>query len=153
MTDHRFWGAAFVQGGGAGILGDFLFTAVNRADQSFYMNMVGGPMGGLVDDVARIAGLNITALADSERERAIGADLSRFLRHNAPGTTLWYARLAMDRLLWDRLQSWADPQAARRFQRMERRALQEFDQEFWWAPGEGAPRRGPDAGAMMGGRP
>lgn len=152
MTDHRFWGAAFAQGGGAGIVGDFLFTAVNRADQSFYMNMVGGPAGGLVDDVARIAGLNVTALMDGERERAIGADLSRFLRNNAPGTTLWYTRLAMDRLIWDRLQWWADPDAGRRFRAQERRAMRDTGQEFWWAPGEDAPRRGPDVGAMMEGR-
>lgn len=150
MSDWRFWGAAFAQGGGAGILGDFLFTAVNRADQSFVANMLGGPMGGLVDDVARIAWLNVQALDDERRERAIGADLARFVRNNAPGSTLWYARLAMDRLLWDRLQWWADPEAARRFRQLERRALREFEQEFWWAPGEAAPRRGPDLGAVGG---
>jgi hypothetical protein len=153
MSAPGFWGAAFAQGGGAGIVGDFLFTSINRADQSLYMNMVGGPMGGLLDDISRIAGLNITALAEEGRERAIGADLSRFLRHNAPGTTLWYSRLAMDRLIWDRLQVWADPHAQRRFRTVERRALREFDQGFWWAPGEAAPRRGPDLGVVTeGGR-
>jgi len=153
MSAPGFWGAAFAQGGGAGIVGDFLFTSINRADQSLVMAMVGGPMGGLVDDIGRIAGLNITALADDGRERAIGADLSRFLRNNAPGTTLWYSRLAMDRLIWDRLQVWADPHAQRRFRTVERRALREFDQEFWWAPGEAAPRRGPDLGVLTeGGR-
>ena len=116
------------------------------------MNMVGGPTGGLVDDLARIAGLNVTALMDGEKERAIGADLSRFLRNNAPGTTLWYSRLAMDRLIWDRLQWWADPDAGRRFRAQERRAMRDTGQEFWWAPGEDAPRRGPDVGAMMEGR-
>jgi uncharacterized protein YoaH (UPF0181 family) len=153
MEDHRFWLAAAAQGGGAGILGDFLFTTVNRADQSLVMNMLGGPMGGLVDDLGRIAGLNIQALDDERKERALGADLARFVRLNTPGTTLWYARLAMDRLLWDRLQWWADPQAGRRFRDAERRALRDYEQEFWWAPGEAAPRRAPSAAAAMGGMP
>ena len=148
MDDYRFWLAAAAQGGGAGIIGDFAYTAVNRADQSFVANMFGGPVGGFIDDIARIAGLNIQALDDERRERAFGADLARFIRNNAPGSTLWYSRLATDRLLWDRLQWWADPEAARRFRQLERRVLREYDQEFWWAPGESAPRRGPDVNAV-----
>jgi hypothetical protein len=153
MTDWRFWGAAYLQGGGAGILGDFLYAGLNRADQSFYMNALGGALGSFVDDIARIAGLNIQALDDERKERAIGADLARFVRMNTPGTTLWYARLAKDRLLWDRLQWWADPHAARRFRQAERRALREYEQEFWWAPGEAAPRRAPALQTAIGGAP
>jgi hypothetical protein len=125
MDDHRFWLAAGAQGGGAGILGDFLYSAVARTDQDFYSQMAGGPMGGLVSDIAKIAGLNIQALDDERRERALGADLVRFVRLNAPGGTLWYSRLAMDRLVWDRLQWWADPEAGRRFRQMERRVLRD----------------------------
>jgi len=153
MEDHRFWLAAFAQGGGAGILGDFLYSAVARTDQDFYAQMAGGPMGGLASDIARIAGLNIQALDDERRERALGTDLMRFMRLNTPGSSLWYSRLAMDRLLWDRLQWWADPEAGRRFRQLERRAMREYEQEFWWAPGEGAPRRAPSLNAAMGGRP
>lgn len=153
MEDHRFWLAAAAQGGGAGILGDFLYSAVARTDQDFYAQMAGGPMAGLASDIAKIAGLNIQALDDERRERAIGADLVRFMRFNAPGSSLWYGRLAMDRLLWDRLQWWADPQAGRRFRQLERRAMREYEQEFWWAPGETAPRRAPSLNAPMGGRP
>lgn len=153
MDDHRFWGAAFAQGGGAGILGDFLYTAVSRADQSFFANIMAGPTGGLVDDIAKIAGLNIQALDDERKERAIGADLARFVRNNTPGTTLWYSRLAMDRLLWDRLQWWADPRAGQRFRAAERRALRDYEQEFWWAPGAAAARRAPNLSAAGGRAP
>lgn len=153
MDDHRFWLAAAAQGGGAGILGDFLYSAVARTDQDFYAQMAGGPMGGLASDIARIAGFNLQALDDERRERALGADLVRFMRFNTPGSSLWYSRLAMDRLLWDRLQWWADPHAGRRFRELERRALREYEQEFWWAPGENAPRRAPSFNAAMGGRP
>jgi hypothetical protein len=150
MDNHRFWLAAFAQGGGAGILGDFLSTSINRADQSFIAQTLGGPTGGLVDDIARIAGLNIQALDDERKERATGADLARFVRNNTPGTTLWYARLAADRLLWDRLQWWADPKAGQRFRAAERRAMRDYQQEFWWAPGEASARRVPALSAAGG---
>lgn len=143
MTDARFWGAAFMQGGGAGILGDFLYAGLSRADRSFYMTAIGGPTAGLVDDLARLTGANIAQTAEG-RDSNFGAELARFVRMNTPGSSLWYARLAMDRLLWDRLQEMADPHYAARFARMETRALTEYGQEFWWRPGEAAPRRAPD---------
>lgn len=147
MNDHRFWGAAFAQGGGTGLLGDFIYTGVSRADSSFYMATVGGPIGGLVDDIAKIAGLNIQALDDERKERAFGADLARFVRRNTPGTSLWYTRLATDRLLWDALQEQVDPEAHRRWRQLERRAYRDYQQEFWWRPGASAPERPPNPGA------
>ncbi|WP_206934111.1 hypothetical protein [Roseococcus thiosulfatophilus] len=153
MTDWKFWAAAFAQGGGGGLLGDFLFTSVSRADSSFYMNAVGGPIGGLVDDLARIGGMNIQALGDDQKERSFGGDLARFVRRNAPGTSLWYTRAAMDRMVWDQLQEMLDPDAARRFRQMERRAYRDFNQEFWWRPGESSPGRAPSAAPILGGTP
>jgi uncharacterized protein YoaH (UPF0181 family) len=147
MNDHRFWGAAFAQGGGSGLIGDFLYTGVSRADSSFYMATVGGPIGGLVDDLAKIAGLNVQALDDERKERAFGADLARFVRRNTPGTSLWYTRLAVDRMIWDALQDQVDPQAARRWRQLERRAFRDYEQEFWWRPGASAPDRAPNPGA------
>jgi uncharacterized protein YoaH (UPF0181 family) len=151
MTAPEFWPAAFAQGGGAGLFGDFLYTGISRADSSFYMNTVGGPVAGLLDDLARMAGMNFQALGDEQRERSFGADLARFVRRNAPGTSLWYTRAVTDRLLWDRLQEFTDPEAHRRWNQMERRAMRDFNQEFWWRPGEPTPGRGPDAAPMFGG--
>jgi hypothetical protein len=123
---------------------------VSRADSSFYMAMVGGPIGGLTDDIAKIAGLNIAALDDADKDRAFGADLARFVRRNTPGTSLWYTRLAVDRLLWDAVQDQVDPNAHRRWRQLERRAYRDFNQEYWWRPGQGAASRAPSAAAMGG---
>lgn len=153
MTDWRFWAAAYVQGGGAGIVGDFLYAPIARTDQDFYAFMFGGPMDGLVSDVAKVAGLNLSALDDERRERALGADLARLARRYTPGTSLWYSRLATDRLLWDALQDYVDPEAPRRWRQIERRWLRETGQEFWWAPGEAVPRRAPRPAAAVGGAP
>jgi hypothetical protein len=152
MTSPNFWGAAFMQGGGAGILGDFLYSAVNRADRSFYMTAIGGPTAGLLDDVMKLTGANIQALSEN-KDTHFGAELARFVQRNTPGTSLWYSRLAMDRLLWDRVQELADPQAPRRWRRLEQRALDDFDQRFFWAPGETAPARAPSLPAAIGARP
>lgn len=149
MTTPGFWGAAFFQGGGAGIVGDFLNSAVTRADRSFYMTAIGGPTAGLVDDVMKLTGANIQATAEA-KDAHWGRDAARFVRRNTPGTSLWYTRLAMDRLLWDQLQAIVDPDAARSWQRTEQRARQETRQEFWWRPGETGPERGPAAGRVIG---
>lgn len=148
MTAPTFWGAAFMQGGGAGLFGDFLSSAVSRADRGFYMAMVGGPTAGLVDDFARLTGGNIQGLAEGKDTNA-GRELARFIQTNAPGTSLWYARLALDRLMWDRLHELLDPDHARRFARIEDRARKEFGQEFWWRPGRTAPDRAPAPGATI----
>lgn len=152
MTAPTFWGAAFMQGGGAGLFGDFLSSAVNRADRSFYLSAVGGPMAGLADDLARLTGGNIQGLAENKDTHA-GRELARFIQTNAPGTSLWYARLALDRLLWDRLHELADPDHARRAQRLQERVMRDTGQRFFWRPGETAPDRAPSAAALLGGRP
>jgi hypothetical protein len=152
MTDPKFWGAAFFQGGGAGIFGDFLNAGLNRADRGFYMAAIGGPTAGLADDLARLTGGNLQGAAEG-KDTHFGAELARFVQRNAPGTSLWYARLALDRMMWDRLHELADPDAGRRFQRIEQRALKEANQRFWWGPGDAAPERAPSLGAAFGAQP
>jgi hypothetical protein len=149
MSDAGFWGAAFFQGGGAGIVGDFLNSAVTRADRSFYMTAIGGPTAGFVDDLMKLTGANIQATAEG-KDTHFGREMAQFVRRNLPGTSLWYGRLALDRLMWDRLQELVDPEAQRRFRRMEDRARKEVGQEFWWRPGEDAPERGPAMGRTLG---
>lgn len=79
----------------------------------------------------------------------LGADVSRFVRLYTPGRSLWYGRLAFERMLFDRLAEMADPDAPRRFRRIERRAAKEFGQRYWAPPGGGVERL-PDLGAATG---
>jgi hypothetical protein len=146
MTDWKFWGASFLQGGGAGIVGDFLGASLSRADQSFYATVFGGPTGGLLDDLSKLSGGNLSATAEG-KDTNFGRELARFARRNTPGTSLWYTRLALDRMLWDRLQELTDRDAGRSFRRMEDRARKETKQEFWWKPGNALPSRAPGLGA------
>lgn len=149
MTSANFWGAAFFQGGGAGILGDFLNTGLNRADRGFWMTTFGGPTGGIIDDVVKLTGGNIQGLAE-DKDTNFGRELARFVQKNTPGTSVWYSRLAMDRLMWDRLQYMLDPRAAQRWRQTEQRSIDQTDQRFWWAPGDTAPERAPSLPAAIG---
>lgn len=148
MADWKFWGAAFIQGGGAGIFGDFLNAGLDRSGKSFYMTAVGGPTAGLVDDLIKLTGGNISASADG-KDTNFGREMANFVRRNTPGTNLWYSRLALDRLMWDRVQELADPEYQRAFRRTEDRARRDFNQEFFWGPGDRAPTRAPDPAAAF----
>lgn len=149
MGDWRFWGASFFQGGGSGLLGDFLNSSLTRSDRSFYMAAIGGPTAGLVDDIMKLTGANITATVEG-KDAHFGREMAQFVRRNTPGTSLWYTRLAFDRLMWDRLQELTDPDYSRSFARMEDRAQREYNQRFWWGPGRTEPDRGPAMGRMFG---
>lgn len=141
MGDAKFWWAAFVQGGGAGIVGDFLYSGVSRTGKDWFSTLV-GPGAALADDVRLLTLGNIGELGRDENTN-MGRELSRFLRSYTPGSSLWYSRLAVDRMMWDQLQTLIDPQYPQAFARMRNRALRESNQEFYWRPGQALPDRGP----------
>ena len=148
MDAPEFWLAAFLQGGGAGILGDFLYAATDRAGHGISTTITGPTVGFLED----LGGLTIGNLAEvlKGKDPGLGRDAVRFVERYTPGTSLWYARLALERMLWDRLEELADPDAGRTWQRSERRYRREFGQRYWWRPGAAAPSRPPDLAAAIG---
>lgn len=153
MTDPRFWAAAFMQGGAAGILGDFLYAPTARTGKDLGATLA-GPLVGAVGDVGIATAGNLyqgagNLLGDDQTTNA-GRELVNLARRYTPGTTLWYARTAMDRLLWDQLQQLADPKATQAFRRAEKKTRQEYGQRFWWGPGEATPRRPADPRAALG---
>lgn len=149
MTTPEFWAAALIAGGGLGFLGDFIYSASSSNDQTL-PQMALGPATGLAIDLARVPFASVREAFAGE-DLGWQAELIRFAGTYAPGSSLWYARLATDRLLQDQLSWWADPNAARGFARIERRAARDFGQAFFWRPGEALPDRAPDLGAAMGG--
>jgi nuclear transport factor 2 (NTF2) superfamily protein len=78
-----------------------------------------------------------------------GAEAVRFAERYQPGGSLWYTRLAMERLIFDELERMADPDAAPRFRRIEQRARRETGQQFFWRPGRRGPERAPDLAAVF----
>lgn len=149
MTDPKFWGAAFIQGGGAGILGDFLYAGLNRHQTGFYMATFGGPTAKFFDDVVGLTGWNLQGTLSGE-DTNFGRQLARFVRSYTPGSSLWYSRLALDRMMFDQLQTMLDRKYASSFKRMEQRVKKDYGQEFWWRPGKVAPSRAPDLSTVAG---
>ncbi len=100
-------GAAFVQGGAAGIYGDFLFGRVNRFGSGLAETAMGPAPGAAFDlwDLfakARDAGLS----ADEEVKLA---DYLTFATQNTPFINLYYVRPALDFLFLNSLREFATP--------------------------------------------
>lgn len=133
---RRLWGQGMLKGGALSLLGDLAgLTASDR-----YMSVGQYATGPLIGDLdaARQAGFGIAA----GKPRAEW-QLARVAKANIPGNNLWYTRLVTDRLLADQIQRQIDPGYADSWRHMEKRAADQ-GQEFYWAPGETAPRRAPD---------
>lgn len=144
--DPNMWGAAILQAGGLGIYGDFLFSQVNRFGGGL-AETAAGPLWQRVDDVRNLTIGNAIELAQGKKTNA-GREVVRFLRGNTPGGTLWYLRLAYERVLLDQLQYMVDPDASRVFRRQVQNRLREYGNGYWWAPGTTAPQSVPNLNVL-----
>lgn len=142
MNSKRFWGAAALQGGGLGIYGDFLFAGVNRFGGGL-AGTIAGPLADRVDRGRNTTIGNVLKVADEDGKSNLGRDVVQAVRTWAPGSSLWYARLAWERVVLDRMQEQLDPAAHDAFRRKLANRQRDYKQGFWWAPGEAAPRRAP----------
>lgn len=141
----RNWMAAMLKGGSLGLYGDFLFSESSQYGQSALAASL-GPVAGLAEDVLKLTQGNVMEAARAEETNA-GAELVRFTRSNLPGANLWYAKAALDHLVFHQLQEYFSPGYLRK---MKRRAEREFGQSYWWEPGEVAPDRAPDLEKAVG---
>lgn len=147
MTSAEFWGAAFLQGGGLGIYGDFLFSDANRFDRGL-PETVAGPVVGFFNDLRKLTVGNLFELATGE-DTNFAKEFTQFTSRYLPGKSIWYMDLALQRMVFDQLELMADPKAPQNMRRMESRYRNEFGQEYWWAPGDITPQRDVDLGNMV----
>lgn len=148
MTTPKFWTAAFLQGGGLGIVGDLAYTGMGgnaRGGQANWTSLA-GPVFGTAFDFADLTIGNLYRAAAGKKTDA-GADALRFARGNTPFVNLWYLRAAVDHMVLHDLQEQASPGYLRR---MRKRARKDWDQDYWWTPGEATPDRAPDLSAAAG---
>ena len=114
---------AFLQGGGAGIYGDFIFNEYNRYGRSFQETLL-GPTAGAVDDVAKMLGK--LSEGDIPTQKALS-----FAMQNTPYINLFYTKLALDYLFLHDLQELSKPGFLRK---MENRINKDFEQDFYISP-------------------
>ena len=146
ITTPEFWLAAAAQSGGLGIFGDYLFADYNRFGGDI-MSSVGGPIGGLASDFAKLT-IGNARDALMGKDTHFAAEAFQFVKNQTPLINLWYTRAALDHLLFFHVQEAANPGYLRR---MRSRAQRENNQTFWWDPQDTLPEETPDLGYMFGG--
>lgn len=151
MTTGEFWKAAALQGGGLGILGDFVYASENRFGGGLAAT-VAGPVVGLVNDATYLTGDIANALrGDDDAIDKAQRNAVKFLDRYSGPTNLWYANTALNRLLWDNLTEFFDPEAGAALAQQERKRVKEYGNQSYWQPGQAAPDRGPDLSQIIGG--
>jgi hypothetical protein len=142
MTSPEFWMSAILQGGGLGIFGDFLFQSVNRYGGGL-SETIAGPIVGFANDLRNLTIGNLGQAMRGDDTNAT-QELIRFAAKYQPGSSIWYTRLAYERLLIEQLQLMNDPQYRNNLRRIERNYYRNYGQEYWWRPGQTAPERLPE---------
>lgn len=143
----RNWMQAMLKGGSLGIYGDFLFSEATQHGQSPVASVM-GPVIGLGESMFNLTQGNVVQALQGKDTHA-GAELVKFVKGNLPGANLWYAKAALDHMIFHRMQEYFSPGY---LSTMRSRAYREFGQQFWWEPGEVTPDRAPNVAAAVGGR-
>lgn len=129
--EPKTWVAAFLQGGAAGIYGDFLFGDVKNRFGGGFVSTLAGPTAGTIDQVATIYG----KARDGEDA---GKDLFRLAYQGVPAAAgvvyppavilnSVYVKATLDHLIYYNVMEALSPGYKRR---MERRLRKENDQEI-----------------------
>ncbi len=136
---RKLFGAGFMQGGGAGIFGDFVFADYNRFGRSLATTMLGPTWS---DAEKYLAGYLLSAVSDAtalENEKALdrlrripGAAIKDF----TPGQ-LWYTKLLFQRAFFDEINKLADPNYEERMQKYEKKMRKSEGSGYYAPPGGG----------------
>jgi hypothetical protein len=151
MYTGKFWGKAFLAGGGATLYGDYIGAGLqgqNRYAHGALVTLL-GPGASWAEDTGKLllgTGFGFIRGDDIDYDSRAGKAVN-MMRTYSPKT--FYTRLALDRLIWDQLQSAVDPHAGRGWARTQRRMMKDDEKESWWRSGDLSPERAPDLGAAV----
>ncbi len=130
----KFWLGALLKGGGLGLYGDFLLSDHTRYGGGALASML-GPVAGLVDDVVKLAqGIPLNAVEGKPEQT--GGDLVKLGKGLIPGANLWYAKAALDHMIFNQLQEYFSPGYLRK---VEQRSKKQFNHTYWWRPQDVTP--------------
>lgn len=135
------WGAAFTQGGGMGIFGDYLLGEYDRFGNTIGETMAGPAVGMVSDWVAIFARIGRAGLEWEGDPGKIGSAALRATLNSTPFANLFYTRVALDWLVLYQIQEMLDPGALRR---REQQLASQNNREFLVRPSQAIPRGGGD---------
>lgn len=142
----KFWGSAFLHGGALGIYGDFLYSVNQTRYGSGPLEALAGPTVGPLLELGIVQPLTEAKRAMEGKETHFWAKTAQDLKGFVPGGNIWYAKAALDHLIFQQVFEMLSPGY---LANMRSRTLKDFNQEWWWAPGEVKPERGPDVGRAL----
>jgi len=122
---------ATAAGGGAGVLGDFLFGEVrDPSKQSLPETLLGPAVGDYAKFIDLTAGNATEAMGGQETNMADEA--VSFAQSNNPLNT-WYTQSLMERMIFNQMHEALNPGYV---DRMMERQYQKSGTEYWWNPGD-----------------
>jgi len=131
--------AAIQQGGGLGIFSDFIYADVNRYGYSM-TETVFGPAFQSVDMMMRLTFGNAAEALSGDETNILG-ELGKAVDRYTP--SIWQTKL-FEQALFNSFQELADPDYRDKRRKLLRERKQDYNQEYWWKPGEFAPDRLPE---------
>lgn len=147
MTDPKFWGAAFLQGGALGIYGDFIYGAGHTRYGSGILEALSGPTIGPLLEMGLVQPIQAIAKKAEGKETHLLAQTVQDAKGFVPGNNMWYTKAAVDHLVWQNVMEMLSPGYLRS---IRDRTRKEFNQDWWWTPGDASPDRAPDLGKAAG---
>ena len=148
MTNPSFWGKAALKGGGFGIMGDIIATGQSSWGGGF-ASYVAGPGPQLLGDAWNLTIKNAYEFAIGE-DTNIAAEIARAGKRYTPLGQTPVIGPAMDRLLWDQLQIYLDPESQQELLKRSQRTNNLNGTDSWWLPGSPLPGRSPDFSNALG---
>ena len=131
---RKFFGAAMAQGGGLGILGDYLFSDQNRFGGG-PVSSAFGPKGEMVTKAAQLTVGNVQQLLAGEDTNFVEETIQTAKRYTPD---IWQTRLLTDSM-FDQLTIMADPKFENKLNKQMRKRDKEYNQSHWIKKGEFLP--------------
>lgn len=150
MTEPKFWTRALTQGGGLGYVGDMIFkdpTEQRGSNMEQTAGSVLGPSAGAVAGLVGDLALTNAWEAAKGKDTNAAAEALRWTNSQFPYVGLWQTRGAWEHWFVHNAQEAVNPGY---LMRMQRRAKNDWNQDYYWKPGEAVPRRAPDMGRAIG---
>jgi len=130
--------AGLAQGGGAGILGDFMFQDQSRFGGSIAATLAGPYVSTAEDVYNTFIGNRKSNLVGGKYKKTFAEDLTNLARRNTPVvSSLWYTRLIVERMLFDNIEKAINSDFDKKVRRKKRSLAKNNDgQGYWWGAGE-----------------
>lgn len=137
MAKGRYWQRAALQGGGLGLFGDFTLAEHNRYGRGFGQTLA-GPVVSFLADVLGMTTDQIQKFSNGE-ETTFAKSVIRFIENNAPGHSIWYAKLVWKRIIIDAMKRMTDDNYDSSMQKMINSTYRNKGTTYWWKPGDRLP--------------